>query len=170
MWTYSRNEDELAHYGVKGMKWGHRKSIVGDGKPKMPFGAIGGPKQPKMPSGALGGPKQPNMPSGRTARLQRKVDKQTKVAKSWDDTRAIKDKKGKTIYSESEVKEIRDAAYSKLNKLNYKLAISQKRDQINKGASAASKIWNKITGADKIQAEIEYDIEKRGRVNKAWRD
>lgn len=133
----SRNS--LAHYGVKGMKWGVRRRRKSD-------------------------------VSRRTARLQRAVQEQKKVVKSWQDTSAIKDKKGRTLLSEKDVKSVRDASQKRLEKMEYKAMISQRRDQINRGESAFGRLYNKLTGADKIQAEIELDMEKRAKVNKAWRD
>jgi hypothetical protein len=48
--------------------------------------------------------------SRRTRRLEKAVQRQEKVAKSWDDASAITDKKGNTLYSKAEVKEIRRRA------------------------------------------------------------
>lgn len=108
--------------------------------------------------------------SFRTKRLEKAVQRQEKVAKSWDDASAIKDKKGNTLMSKAEVKEIRDAAYSKLEKQKVKLVKSQMADQIQAGSSIVGRLYNNVTGAHRIQADIEYDINKRAKVNKAWRD
>lgn len=134
--------NELKHYGVPGMKWGVRKT------------------QPTADIPA----------SRRTRRLEQKTARQRTVVESWKDSSPIKDSRGRTIYSRDDVKDIYEGAKRRLEKLEYKLAISKKRDQINAGSSAVGRLWNKITEADKLQAEIEYDIEKRARVNKAWRD
>jgi hypothetical protein len=138
MWSYNYT-DELYHYGVPGMKWGHRKAVT----PGESF---------------------------RTRRLKKAVARQEEVVKSWKDASPITDKKGKTLYSAKEVKEMSEATVNRLNKLNHKLLVSQKADQINAGASVVGKIYNKVTGAHKMQAEIELDMEKRAKVNKAWRD
>lgn len=130
----------LQHHGVKGMKWGVRKAVDPANVPA----------------------------SRRTRRLQKALDRQRNVAKSWDDTSAITDKRGKTIYSKSEVKEIRDAAYERVKKMEVKVLKSQMRDQINAGESVVGRLYNKVTGADKIQADIQYDLDKRSRVNKKY--
>lgn len=108
--------------------------------------------------------------SRRTRRLEKAVQRQEKVAKSWDDASAITDKKGNTLYSKAEVKEIRDAAYKKLEKTQVKLIKSQMADQIQAGSSVVGRMYNSLTGAHRTQAEIEYDINKRAKVNKSWRD
>ena len=152
-------ENQIYHHGVKGMKWGRRRyqnpdgTLTPDGKNRYGGSSEGSVKD-----------------SRRTKRLAKAVDRQKKVVESWQDTSEIKDKKGKTLYSKREVKEIRDAAVERLKKLEYKHMISQKRDQINAGESAFGRAYNKLTGADKYQAEIEYNIEKSAKVNKAWRD
>lgn len=109
-------------------------------------------------------------PSRRTVRLEKAVKRQQEVVDSWKDSSPIKDKKGNVLYSKQDCIDIANAAKDKLGKLQYKLAIQQRADQINRGASAVGRAYNKITGADRMQAEIEYDIEKRSRVNKAWKD
>lgn len=133
-------QNELYHYGVKGMKWGQRKAVD--------------PADVKA--------------SRRTRRLAKALDRQRNVAKSWDDAGAITDKRGKTIYSKSEVKEIRDAAYERVKKMEVKLLKSQMRDQINAGESAVGRLYNKVTGADKYEADMLYDLNKRSRVNKKY--
>lgn len=137
------NRYELYHHGVKGMKWGVRKA--------------------KAPTADI-------KPSRGTKRLQKAIDRQQKVVESWKDTTPVKDGFGRTLFTAKDCKDIADGAAKRLAKLQYKLLVSQRADQINAGESAVGRIYNKITGADKIQAEIELDIEKRGKVNKAWRD
>lgn len=142
MWQYN-HYDELYHYGVIGMKWGRRKS---------------------------GSSTSGIVESRRTSRLQKKVNHQKKVVESWKDASPIKDKSGNVIYSKKDIKDIHDAALNRLSKLEVKLVKSQMRDKINAGSSAVGRAFNKITGADKYQAEIEYDLNKRSKVNSAWRD
>lgn len=138
------NTDELYHYGVKGMKWGVRKA--------------------KAPTADI-------KPSRGTKRLQRAIDRQQKVVDSWKDTTPVKAKLGwGEVLSKKDCEDIAEGAAKRLAKLQYKFLVSQRADQINAGESAVGRIYNKITGADKIQAEIELDIEKRAKVNKAWRD
>lgn len=139
------NEHELYHYGVKGMKWGVRKNRANADAPVTP--------------------------SRRTLRLQKAVDRQKKVVDSWKDTTPIKGTLGYgEILSRKDCEDIAEAAAKRLAKLEYKHLVSQRADKINAGESAVGRIYNKITGADTIQAEIELDIEKRAKVNKAWRD
>lgn len=96
----------------------------------------------------------------RTIRLEQAVKKQQKIYDSWKDNSPIKDKNGTTILSKKDCKDVADRAKKRLEKLEYKLAIQQRADQINKGASAIGRAYNKITGADRIQAETEFDMKK----------
>ena len=134
-------DGELYHYGVPGMKWGKRKA-------------------------------RDQYESFRTIRLKRKVAKQTEVAKSWDDPSPVNVKSAgnNMTFSKKEVKEIRDAAYNRLNKLEVKLVKSQMADKIYSGQSTVSKMYSKVTGAHRIEADVQYDLDKRSKVNKAWRD
>lgn len=60
---------ELYHYGIKGMRWGHRKKVEysGEGivsrtKPKLPGVVKDGPKKHKLPGVVKDGPKSPKTP------------------------------------------------------------------------------------------------------------
>ena len=96
MWTYNSN-DELAHYGVKGMKWGHRKgpSVTG-GSGKSRIGSIGTVVK-KDPAGS---PKS----------TIDKIKKKTKIPESFDElvnTRHVKN--SKVAKGAKKVKEILDS-------------------------------------------------------------
>ena len=190
---------ELYHHGVKGMKWGVRKKhsytarvIRGHAGPGVRIGSaekrLAGAKKDleRLDRGqhlSVGlTKKRQDQYDARDrkalnkkitkleAKMDDKINRQREVVESWKDKSAIKDKKGNTIFSQDEVAQIRDGAIKRLEKLEYKKALREKMDQINAGESVAGRIYNKLTGADKIQAEIELDIEKRSKVNKAWRD
>lgn len=180
---YVIQNGELYHHGVKGMKWGVRKksnsyatrAVRGHAGPGRYIGEkrkIAGAKKDleilnsgghlsvgltKKRQAALDArdrkllnetlAKEPGV-SKRTARLQAKVEKQKKIVDARKDIPSME----------------------RLAKLEYKTAISQKRDQINAGASAVGRLWNKLTDADKYQAEIEYALERQARIDKARRD
>ena len=150
---HSTSGDELYHYGVKGQKWGVRRYQKKDGS------------LTKAGKRRLA---EEQYESIRTRRLKKKVDKQREVAKSWDDTSPINIKSlgNKMSFSKNEVKEIRDAAYNRLNKLEVKLVKSQMADKIYSGQSAVSKAYSKITDAHRIEANILYDLDKKSKVNK----
>ena len=171
-------DGELYHYGVKGMKWGVRKAAQAH---EARTAARDKARQEKVKTAVTKYKDAAQAHEARTAarvkgvsrrtqRLEKAVQRQEKVAKSWDDQSAITDKKGRTLMSKAEVKEIRDAAYSKLEKQKVKLIKSQMADQIQAGSSVVGRMYNSLTGAHRTQAEIEYDINKRAKVNKAWRD
>lgn len=61
-------------------------------------------------------------------------------------------------------------ASKQAHKESYKKAVKERAAQINKGASTVGRLYNNLTGAHKIQAEIELDIERRGRSNRNRRD
>lgn len=44
------------------------------------------------------------------------------------------------------------------------------RNEYLSGKSTAGKVISKIIGSDKIYADTMYDMHKRSKVNKIWRD
>lgn len=133
-------EYELYHHGVKGMKWGVRKA----------------------------------------KKLQSKAKTARESAKEWDEmakyARQQGNKKKALKYQKNakrdrdDAKELDSRADDAIAKQKYKDAVKKRSKQILKGKSAVGKILSVVTDSHKIQAEIELDIEKRAKVNKAWRD
>lgn len=133
MANYIIVDGELYHHGVKGMKWGVRRARKsGD-----------------------------TYESIRTRRLKKAVSKQKEAAKSWDDTSPMTIKSlGNTMkVSKRDAEMIRDQAYERLGKLQVKLIKSQMADEIYAGQSIAGKLYSKVTGSHRIEADIKYDLD-----------
>ena len=152
MWQYNY-ENELYHYGIPGMKWGHRKALKYEAKAN------------KLRKSA----KQWD----RAAKSYKKELGATDDATLRSEQYAYKEKRKAKKY-EQKAKEARKMIEQRMQEKEanqkYKDAIKKRAKEINKGASFVGKIFNNVTNAHVNQAKIEYDIEKRSKVNKAWRD
>lgn len=158
MWQY-RNTEELYHHGVLGMKWGRRRYQNPDGS-RTPAGKKRQETNPTVKE------------SGRTKRLKSAIKSTKEDYDSFDAYKdsGVKTKKGKIVLTKNDVRDIQKATMNQMKKQEVKLIKSQYRDQIKAGSSTVGKIFNKITGADKIQADIKYDLDKRSKINGKWSD
>ena len=158
MWQYNYN-DELYHYGVKGMKWGVRRN-----KPRY----IGGVKSYKKAKAAakdaraqqgakrkLGGLVEvyPNT----KAKYKGKVAGAKVYSKSISETNDYNDR----VRAQRKV----DRATKKLNKIEYKQAIKTRAKEIKAGENAFWRAYDSFTGAHKIQAQMEIGSFKDYRKN-----
>lgn len=88
----------------------------------------------------------------------------------WDDAinKAEASRKARENYKQvkksERAKAKADKILAKNEKIKYKETIKQYRKEINAGESAIGKLYNKLTDADKYQAEIMYD--QRHKKNK----
>lgn len=151
--------DYLMHYGVKGMKWGHRKSqAVIDAKAAY--------KSAKKEYS-----KAYDKAYGYSSRhmISQYVGKKQKAEsdRRWDDAinKAEASRKARENYKQAKkaerAKAKADKILAKNEKVKYKETIKQYRKEINAGESAIGKLYNKLTDADKYQAEIMYDQRNR---------
>ena len=162
--------DELKHYGVPGMKWGvkkQRQAMVTARRQKRAANREYSKAFNKATSltGAYGKNSSRNTSNMLTAAKKANAA-DAKYKKAKQDYKNAK----KSAKQNERAKAKADKAMSKINKQKYKDTIKQYRKEINAGESALGRAYNKLTGADKYQAEIRYDMEKRGKVNKKWRD
>lgn len=98
--------------------------------------------------------------SRRTQRLK------DKLRSSEKDIKALKSYKN----PDSQIRKLTENTIRKAEKTKINLLKSQYRDKINAGSSRVTRILNKITGSDKYEAELLYDLDKRSKVNRAWSD
>lgn len=167
---YYANEQSpyIQHYGVPGMKWGHHKYRS----------TINSKIQPSDKAWS-------NMYKAKLKK--KKADKNLDRAYRRDSIlrRLMADENGKKQLSERLIKaamesENANKAYKKAKKA-YKISKKYEKQQMNdmktkyrneylSGKSAAGKVISKFIGSDKIYADTMYDMHKRSKVNKTWRD
>lgn len=168
MWEYNYNySDELYHYGVKGMKWGHKKArydaVSTDGSKRRAYESAKRTldkarddkraanrayskafKKSTSVYGAYGpGNKQRHERTYDAAIAANKADKQYKNAK-----KAAKIAK-------------------KAAKIEAKAVKTKYREQYMKGESTVGKILSRLTDADKHYANIAYETNK-GAYREKW--
>lgn len=162
--------NELYHHGVKGMKWGVRKKrdvMLAAKKQRKAANKEYSKAFNKATSlvGAYGpNSKRNTQRMMETAKAANAANAKYKQAKK--DYKTAK----KTAKADARAKEKAARALSKMEKQQYKDAIKQRSKEILKGKSVIGKMWDITTGSHKIQAEVEYDMNKRAKVNKTWRD
>lgn len=158
--------NELYHYGVPGMKWGHRKKYYNsDGslndrgvkkyaKKAYAREAMGSNKSVVgMAYDAFSGAHKINadMKYGASSKKQNR-----EAAESYVKEQNRRAKRRATARGEAKAR----SAMKKLEKQNKKDFIKTRSKEIQKGSSVVGKIWNAYTGGHKIQAEVEYNLRK----------
>lgn len=169
--VYINNSDELYHYGVKGMRWGHRKAvyqntaargIVSTQKPKLPGRVMGGPQKQKMPGYAKVHLPEKTSPGNSILRqkyLDAKANKKD-AKKEYKQTDEYKAKRAKAIKVGVAVAGTALAAYGayKVSKVlkdkaaakSYKLGMEKVNGFIKK-ASESSRAGNFAAGTTSYQ-------------------
>lgn len=145
--------DELKHYGVPGMKWGHRKA------PEV----VAARKAYKQANREYN--KAFNKAYNR-AHQAYSLSKKKRAANDarWEDAmnKAEAANKAKAEYKKvkatAKAKAKAERALAKIEKQNKKEFIKTRSKEIQKGSSVVGKMWNAYTGGHKIQAEIEYNL------------
>lgn len=149
------SQDELYHYGVKGMKWGQRKNIdVATARAAY--------KQAKKEYN-----KSFDKAYNRAIAAWSPIKKHRQANDArWEDAanKAQAANKAKSIYKKAKAtakaKAKAERALAKIEKQKKKEFIETRSKEILKGESIAARIWDVATDAHKYQAEIEYDTRK----------
>ena len=146
--------EELKHYGVPGMKWGHRKAQTEVGAARKAYRQANREytksfnKAYNRSAAALSPFKKHRQAND--ARWQDAVDKAEAANKAKATLKKAK--------ATAKAKVKAERALAKIEKQNKKDFIKTRSKEIQKGSSVVGKIWNAYTGSHKIQAEIEYNL------------
>ena len=169
MWEYNYTiqNDELMHYGIPGMRWGHRKArpIKGGQSSSAAYLRMQKAKSnKKIASRSFNSAYRHDRSLIRRSQFDKADNKRSsqelmKAAQKSNkaDMEYKKAKKAYKSVKKHEKQKVKDmkAKYSK---------------EYLSGKSPASQAISKMLGTDKNYANIMYDMEKRGKVNKKWRD
>lgn len=162
------NADELMHYGVPGMRWGHRKNryagVSTDGSKrraaeKARQQMIAAKRNKKSANKAYSKAYNKAYNYSGTHAISQFVGKAQKAEsnKRWDDAAA----KGKIANKADKQYKAAKKAYKAAKKMaNIEAkAVKQKyKDEYMKGASVAGKIYAKLTSAHTYYADMMYGI------------
>lgn len=160
--------DELAHYGVPGMRWGRRKNryagIPTDGSKRRAAEAarqqmIAAKKTKKSANKAYSKAYNKAYNYSGTHAISQFTGKTQKAEsnKRWDDATT----KGKTADKADKQYKAAKKAYKaakKMANLEAKAVKEKYKNEYMKGASAAGKVYAKLTGSHKYYADMMYDI------------
>lgn len=159
------NNNELVHYGVKGMKWGKRKAVptAADVANKRSAYKAANREYNKAFDKAYNrniGSFSPikKHRDASTARWEDAISKAEAANKAKAEYKAVK----KAFKADARAKAKADRALAKMEKQSYKEAVKQRSKEILKGESIVGKVWDVMTDAHKYQAEIEIGLERRG--------
>ena len=142
--------DELYHFGVKGMKWGVRRAQTGQ---KI----LSSVKKYNQRRNAIKGFSQDAYDSNKSV-----------IGKAYDKLTGAHKIAGEITYNRASSsqrkaraeKYVADQLAKKMAKQERVNEIKKMQKEINAGASFVSKAYNKLTGADKMQAEMLYNLRK----------
>lgn len=150
--------DELMHYGVKGMKWGHRKAQTDVSTARAAY-KTAKKEYNKSFDKAYNRAHQAYSLSKkkRAANDARWEDVANKAETLRNAKKEYKQVKA-TAKATAKAKAKAERALAKIEKQNKKDFIKTRSKEIQKGSSVVGKMWNAYTGGHKIQAEIEYNL------------
>ena len=167
MWTYNYtpSSDDIIHYGVLGIRWGHRKAIIPSVSQVSTNRAVNKATDAKA-----------KMQSAKKAykTANKKFDKAYRNSNSWilnsqfdkKDNKRRKDEMMKA----AQKAEAAQKAYKKA-KANYKLSDKraksmvkdikkQYRKQYMAGESFIGKMYGKVSGSDRTYADLQYEFNR----------
>lgn len=178
--------EELYHHGVKGMKWGVRRfrnkdgSLTSAGRKRYGDEATSGPvntskKQRRSDAKAA----YRRATSNAFSKYEKEIadiEKSYKRGQNLSKTDLARQDKAESNYQKSVSKAKNDykqfkrteranakaeRILAKNEKAKYKETIKQYRKEINAGESFVGRVYNKLTDADRYEAELRYYADKR---------
>ena len=159
------NNNEIYHYGVPGMKWGHRKEV-----PVTNSVSAARSRMQKAKNNKKLASKNFNKAYRHDNSLIRRLqfDKEDNKRSSKELERAAE----KSYNADKEYKKAKKAykAVKKYEKQSIKDIKAKYSKEYLSGKSKVGRAVSKILGTDKNYANAMYDMDKRSKVNKAWRD